>query len=1776
VAVNEKYTVEVEAEIKKFEANIEAARKNIESLEKTAQTTSKNVGKSFEDTKIKVEVQGVEQSTSSLEKFRSSLIAISKILLGAGGIIAGIKALQFVLQKLVIDGGDAGEAFRKVFTGAMSTAGPIGRLVSMIPGLNKNFAAIGRATQVVSINLSVLISALSSLGKNSQGFERFAKNYVSSITSLENGIKRFVSSPVRTFGTGLDLMGAKLSKLANETSSGVFANSLNILGRGLQNSGRFFTGFSQAAVSALTSAKNAIRNFVGGIPIVGQGILKFSDVVEKAFINITASTLGMIPGVGKWAKTWVRATESVAVTSAVLGAAGVNVGFLGAAVAGATVVLSAFNLVLAAVGGIMAKIGSTIIHITNEWAAVNAEVSLSLSRLEAVIDSLGPSMTQYVGSIDEWKKSITELGEATGASNTDIAQVALRFVELQPKLQLTREQLDDIIEVTTTIGVAFGDMKRSTVDVADAFNRMPGPLNQWLGIETDAHAKTEERVKVNQEMGESLKLLNSRTGSAAEAQLVYNIIMRRAGPIVDSIVSVTGNWIVANYKLNAALTNLKVKLGEAAQTINANFTTAVLKLVLIIKALPQELLTLVAGFVSLTGVILKVTGLFLAYSSILILVTNASKALTFALSYQFGFGKLGDLVALATRHLTGFNVAVKGTSSLIAVLGAFLLKGLVVFAKWGLIIVAAGVAAKIVMDALAQLYKVVQAGNSDMDLSEGIFTDMGTALSKLYQEIKQVIPSVEILTDKTRLLAGSFAFLQYYVMAVFAILGGGVVVLEGAIATFGRKMISTFRKITGSENEVLEGVDKTLSNVQVNAGRILTNLNIVLTKFYYEIGQAFNDARNSANALTGEGFFESLRRYALIVLGTITNIIDRFEKLRRVMDKIKELAGIAPAKQTSEEGKKFIEEMLENYQKQKNAIMETNDELSAGGKIQALRNKLEREYNQELQDAEKKAKEHSKDFFIDNKDKARVAAFRNDVIQSTSTLENRQIGVGLKEKFHELTVALRDENAELGKQIELQVQLGGVIDSNERNRLQASSEIETGIRKHALGIRDALNDAIKDQEKVGIPVGDKIKDLINTSLEGVSSSSELRESVEGVFKVIRNLAFGGSAEAKKAFDLLRTGILASIDDIEVRSKNIQITPQTTEILAAIEALTDMKKQMEGAQTIAVVLGRSLGESFNVSEEKLGDLESGIRSLTTMVVRLRQLKDAHPELPTADLETLTTLLDEANDELERMRGKFKLLEGEAKLTNVLNSFRDLNRETELNARISGRMSNVFKGHFDSIGDAFQRSESYLRSLIDQEQTAVVELEKLAGKDPFQDPDTAGRLKQYSDLLLDLPARIAATTQEFEKLKQIVELREIIQDVFSGITNAFHETIKGIILGTQTFAEGMNNMLQNILLSIGDTFFQSAMKKLSENLDNLLAQAFGLTNGFFGVLPALGGKKPEDVMAAASAIFAKAVATFAATVSITKAAPGSGNIPTGGGVLNFFDQASLDTADANDALDAEFGSLLLNEAGGSDVAGDSFNQLSEGFDEWFLDVDSTFTTFSDGFVEGFDITFDTISESFGSFSDVLVDGFTAMFEGIMEAGSSGGEEGGFGSIFKYIGAFLGGGGGAAGAVTAAKGGLIPGSGKTDSVALRATPGEFVSTPKSVDYYGADFFHAINQMAIPRRSLENAMAQLSNSQSIGSIVTRLFNSMPQFENGGIVGMPAMHHTYASTSGSSAHSTDDNRPIQVIIYDKSHKLDPAAFKMKPEEVTSIFVNGVKKDRIIRKVIREDLGKGN
>jgi hypothetical protein len=453
----------------------------------------------------------------------------------------------------------------------------------------------------------------------------------------------------------------------------------------------------------------------------------------------------------------------------------------------------------------------------------------------------------------------------------------------------------------------------------------------------------------------------------------------------------------------------------------------------------------------------------------------------------------------------------------------------------------------------------------------------------------------------------------------------------------------------------------------------------------------------------------------------------------------------------------------------------------------------------------------------------------------------------------------------------------------------------------------------------------------------------------------------------------------------------------------------------------------------------------------------------------------------------------------------------------------------------------------------------------------------------------------------------DIRELLQTIPDAISEALNEGVRAVFAGTLKISELFRNMAQNILLSLSKIFANRALKGIGDQL-NKLAETIAKSDIGRKIAGALGinvddafdiGKHGTPEQQLKSALDANTnlqktqlIPTLRELIAALRGVitgqpvPGKDPFPVGGKILPDIDTplppGQLPIGTPEEILSNSASSEIFDQFSEDFVSGfeNAFNNAStlvteditnfgsqfvQNFNEPFNDFISSFgESFTSGFDQvgslltsetstvtqslssGLSGLFNTASSGFGSFfsglGSLLQNGLSSLTSGLGSVFSGIGS--GIGSLFSFFGF--------------AEGGIIPGTpSKKDDKLVPMRSGEGVLTPEATSYYGGkDFIDAVNNMALP--DFFSGLQAASAPAQFAGVASQATGSAPKAQSGG--------------------STRTNeRPIYVTVVNKGPVVDPSHFKMKPSEVTEIVVNGIRKDKALRRVINENtqLSKG-
>lgn len=623
------------------------------------------------------------------------------------------------------------------------------------------------------------------------------------------------------------------------------------------------------------------------------------------------------------------------------------------------------------------------------------------------------------------------------------------------------------------------------------------------------------------------------------------------------------------------------------------------------------------------------------------------------------------------------------------------------------------------------------------------------------------------------------------------------------------------------------------------------------------------------------------------------------------------------------------------------------------------------------------------------------------------------------------------------------------------------------------------------------------------------------------------------------------------------------------------------------------------------KHKLQDAQNSINDITTVLL------DNTNGLNDASIQNLITLRAIKQAELDRLdaqkqnnveAGKANQLTNDQKTIALFIKTQNNDLSDQL-ALLEDRAklfdAGVLQGDFNKSAERVSILTSALENLLKKKEELIRQQNEnptFIGQEAVD--DTVAKIKQIEDAL--------------KAANFINDIREILQVIPDAINEALTEGVKGVLEGTQKISDLFRNMAQNILLSLSKIFAQRAISKIGEGLDQLaetiaksdigrkIAAALGIDLSTIGKLFEK-SKSPQEQLKDAT-IANTNIIRDGLIPAINKLIVALGGTPIGGGgqppiggggpLIPLNNGIPLPTAPGTGPIDFEkiFQQINDGTAKVQEITQQDFTQLWQditGYVQIGLqnslpqisnDFSDTFTQLYNGINS--DIT-DLGNNSSGSFGDFFSSLSSSLSEGIKGIGNIGKDA--FGNLFSSLGSILqsglsslssglgsiiSGGGSAVSSIFSsigsgissffsflgfAEGGVLPGTPqKKDNLVIKAASGEGILNTDAVQYYGGkQFIDSLNNLSLPKDfftglQTNGAPAQLRDVAS--KVTTRPVN------------------------GGLTNQSSNDQPIIVQVIDRSHKLDPAKFKSTPDEITQIFVQGVKRDRVIRQVIREDL----
>jgi len=1022
------------------------------------------------------------------------------------------------------------------------------------------------------------------------------------------------------------------------------------------------------------------------------------------------------------------------------------------------------------------------------------------------------------------------------------------------------------------------------------------------------------------------------------------------------------------------------------------------------------------------------------------------------------------------------------------------------------------------IEALIEAFKII---NKEFKLTETIMNSLRTIFGSTATSLKQLFGEFELGTR----LGATFALVVEGLAQSFRLLALSVVTIQ-KVKALG---LANFKELTASKAEFF-GDKETAKKARQDATDQRQRV-VELTESQNQLNKSIQRGKENSERHAGAIFGETgaVRAYR-----------------REIVDGVGDLGKFQNAKKEafSEEQSKTIDKAIENLRKQIEKLnakrIEILDGKAAGAAAEALG---------EVRDL-------ARQIVADGG----ANLFTEEQISKITSIKD-------------LTEKVKAIDAKRGEQLEKLFGARSVIDVGNEKLIEQKKILED-IEKATLKLLDHL----KDQ-------GDKRENSLKTEEEMQKILLKMRNFSEGAieFATIEAEAKKVELEAQREIEKTTKEILllknkisdaplidpkdqAKLKELEETLKfaserkrvNIQIAVQDETAKIITKNIDDISKQVTAfGRKLSVELKDNL-DDIQLNDQFLKDLAIGVE----FAERRRRIKEKELEIDkeAARIQkeiTEKTLTSEARNALQdRLK---ELAEDRDRLLTVFTdkqisdqnikiaqSLVEMNKAFQdqivlLEERAGLFREGVLTGDFNKVTEQIDLLTNRLESLLVKRRELTLQARQPLGVE-------IGIIKAINDEIQNL----SETLRALNFVKGIQDSLNTVADAFE---NAITDGVRGVIEGTKTVKELFREMGQNIFLDFAKLNAKNALDELRRGFNNLGVELsktdfFKSIAKFFNIdLNKLNANNPllsaQDRLGGVTALNTTATelnTTSIATLNTTIQAlllklGGDGSIP--------FNTLGVKPT-TFPIPDNAGGDNPLTDFASSEMFGEFTDEFVSGFEQAMQTMQNNIKTGTEALTQTGEFSFSGLFDDLGS----LIETGIESIQGFFSEGGGGSEI--FSKVIKGIGSLFSFGGGAS------KGGIIPGKpSKKDNVIMPLAAGEAVTNSDAVSFYGRNIFDALNNKSLPQDFFDNLSA----------------NGAPSL-------VEAASQQASSTSQQVGASTirqvqSNERPISVTVVDKSPKLDPASFKMKPSEVTQIFVDGMRNDRVIRKVIREDLKNG-
>ncbi len=666
------FAIQLKLELERFIKNIADARLRIKGIEKQAAETSKKISESF--SAIEGPKESIEDTEGAISKLGGTLLRVGKIITVAGGIVAGLTVVRFLLADVADGAPRLASVFGTLGTGVSTLAGSLSGLARVLLGAGSAVTFITGQLASLAGSFAGIQTGLITLAA-SPAVRIFASTLVDAFDAVAFSIGRAVKSIPRLAGSlgNLVIGGKRVSQIFSALPGligGVAAALGNFAVAGFNAGGVFLTRLVPNLTGIIKPIRNAVIAFAaftaflrGAVSATVINFVRKLILLTNAFDAMVIGGAAGIPVLGKLLVTFKKTAIGAALFGLAAGDAGAAAAVMTAGVGGLNIAIIALNAVIGITGIILTKLGKALLSTAEKLGILAAKTELAAKNIEFGLTRANAATAEGVGELENLNKLIEETADKFGASVKFVTETTAAFIALQPEMRLSSELFKQVIEDTVVLAVTTGQSSRALIDVADVFKNISQPLRNFAAISTSLTEVQERLSKDSVFLSEVLSKITENTEDNIIATARAIIVTEGLSARQRTLTEGSNNLIIAQGRLTAAFENLGVQLGQTVSPILSRIVDTLKAFTNILSSVPGPLKAVVGQIITLAGVAAVLVGTFLKLATAIILVTNAGRILNSILPLQIGqLGKLSEIIQRNTFAFTGQAIAVTSAS----------------------------------------------------------------------------------------------------------------------------------------------------------------------------------------------------------------------------------------------------------------------------------------------------------------------------------------------------------------------------------------------------------------------------------------------------------------------------------------------------------------------------------------------------------------------------------------------------------------------------------------------------------------------------------------------------------------------------------------------------------------------------------------------------------------------------------------------------------------------------------------------------------------------------------------------------------------------------------------------------------------------------------------------------------------------------------------------------------------------------------------------------------